>query len=179
MARKAAGLRRSSPPVALALAAIIIGIVAGLWAGNQALPAYLAAYLFWLGLPVGSLAVLMVHHLTGGEWGNAVRQPLLQATRLLPLLALLILPLLLFPQHLYPWVHTAGNESAAHSTWYLNRPFFTGRAIVYLLLWLALAWVLNNWARPQSPRHNEAWARRFSAGGLVVLLITVSLAAFD
>jgi hypothetical protein len=38
--------------------------------------AYLVAYTFWLGVALGSMALLMVQHLTGGAWGVVIRRPL-------------------------------------------------------------------------------------------------------
>src|SRR5947209_20366919 len=54
--------------------------------------AYLSAYLFWLGIPLWSLAILMLYHLTGGSWGFLIRRPLEAATRTLPLPPLLFVP---------------------------------------------------------------------------------------
>ena len=42
---------------------------------------YLLAFVFWNGLAVGSLAVLMLQYLTGGAWGIAIRRPLEAAAR--------------------------------------------------------------------------------------------------
>ena len=39
-------------------------------------PAYLVAYLFWVGISLGCLALLMLHHLVGGAWGFPIRRPL-------------------------------------------------------------------------------------------------------
>jgi hypothetical protein len=37
---------------------------------------YLLAFLFVLGLSLGSLGLLMLQHLTGGDWGIMIRRPL-------------------------------------------------------------------------------------------------------
>jgi hypothetical protein len=49
---------------------------------------YLVAFLFWLGITLGCLAVLMVQHLTGGQWALVIRRILEAGTRTLPLMAL-------------------------------------------------------------------------------------------
>jgi hypothetical protein len=36
--------------------------------------AYLVGYTFWIGITVGSLALLMLQHLTGGAWGVVIRR---------------------------------------------------------------------------------------------------------
>src|SRR5262249_60054667 len=59
--------------------------------------AYLAAYLFVLGIAHGCFAVLMIYHLTGGAWGFLIRRVLEAGTRTMPLLAGLFLPVALRP----------------------------------------------------------------------------------
>src|SRR5919197_6028337 len=56
---------------------------------------YLFAYLFWAGVTIGSLALLMLHHTVGGGWGYLIRGFLEAATRLLPFVLLLFVPVLL------------------------------------------------------------------------------------
>ena len=38
---------------------------------EQLFHSYLIAYLFWLGIALGCLPILMLHHLVGGAWGFA------------------------------------------------------------------------------------------------------------
>src|SRR5262249_59363894 len=54
---------------------------------------YLVAYLFWLGVAMGCLAILMLHYLVGGRWGIMIRRVLEAGARLLPLLLVLGSPL--------------------------------------------------------------------------------------
>jgi hypothetical protein len=57
---------------------------------------YLIAFMFVLGLSLGSLGLLMLQHLTGGHWGIITRRPLESATRVLPVVAVLFLPIAIF-----------------------------------------------------------------------------------
>src|ERR1051326_3681155 len=51
------------------------GCVAGwIFAPGDFFVAYLFAHQFFLGLSLGSLGLLMTHHLTGGYWGYSVRR---------------------------------------------------------------------------------------------------------
>src|SRR5713226_9773580 len=68
---------------AVALAACLVG---ALFSPAQFLRAYLAAYLFWLGIALGSFAILMLYHLTGGAWGFLLRRIFEASMRTLPLL---------------------------------------------------------------------------------------------
>src|SRR5437588_6827590 len=65
--------------------------------------AYLLGFMCWLGVALGSMAILMIRHLTGGGWGTVIRRILGAAMRTLPLLALLFVPILFAVPHLYPW----------------------------------------------------------------------------
>ena len=64
---------------------------------------YLIAYIFWIGLTLGSLAVLMIQHLTGGAWTFPSRRILEAATRNLPLMAVLFIPIAMNLPALYKW----------------------------------------------------------------------------
>jgi hypothetical protein len=147
--------------------------------------AYLSAYLFWLGLPLGSLAILMLYHLTGGAWGFLIRRPLEAATRTLPLLALLFLPIACGIEYLYVWARpgeAATNAAVKNKVFYLNPLFFWGRAALFFVLWSATAYALSHWSR----RQDETGERRFydhmarlSGPGLVVYGLSVTFASVD
>ncbi len=62
---------------------------------EQILRSYLVAYTFWLGLSLGSLAIWMLHNLTGGGWGTRGATFCAPHAAALPWLALLFLPLAL------------------------------------------------------------------------------------
>src|SRR5207302_10027131 len=94
---------------------------------------YLVAFIGVVSIPLGSLAILMVHHLTGGAWGAALRPIAEAATRTLLLLAILFMPLLLGLRDLYPWVKWDAEEVShsdilARKAQYLNVPAFRARA---------------------------------------------------
>ena len=84
------------------------------------LQSYLFAWLFLLSVSLGAMANLMVHALVGGRWGEPVRPALTAATRLVPLVALLFLPILLGAERIYPWSTQPGR--------WLNLPFFAARS---------------------------------------------------
>ena len=72
----------------------VVSLIGEFAAPAQFFPAYLYAWLFWLGIALGSLGIAMLHHLTGGGWGFVIRRILEAAFSTLPLLALLFIPLL-------------------------------------------------------------------------------------
>jgi hypothetical protein len=132
---------------------------------RQALLSYLFTFMFLCGLSVGSLALLMVHALTGGDWGHVIRPYLLAGARVLPLLAILCIPLLIGAPLIYPWV--------IRRSWYLNPTFFTVRAIVYFVLWMLLLALLQR-RLGQAER-----LTRIAAPGLIIFAVTATLAAVD
>jgi len=119
---------------------------------------YLFGWLVFLGLALGGMANLMLLNLTGGRWGEAVRPAFVACARLVPLAALLVLPLLFGMRHLYPI-----DEGA----WF-GATFFVGRTIGYLVLWSVLALLVAG--RPSVG---------ISAVGLIVYGFTMSIAAVD
>src|SRR5690348_15818842 len=127
--------------------AILVGILAlvaclllGLFGDRrQTLLSYLFAFFFFTGLSVGSLALLMVHALTGGAWGWYIRAPLLAAARALPLMAVALIPLLLGLHTLYMWSQPAAlahDHVLRQQTWYLATAFFVIRNVAYFVLWI-------------------------------------------
>ncbi len=84
---------------------------------RQFLVSWLAGWTFWLCLPMGALALLMIHYLVKTSWGLLLRRPLEAASKTLPLLALLFVPIVIgsFLDHdrsPYWWSDAA--HSAAH-----------------------------------------------------------------
>lgn len=172
---------------ALIAGVVSLGICA---AGAVASPAqffrsYLVAYMFFFGIGMGSMAILMIHHITGGAWGAVIRRLLESGTRTLPLMVVLFLPLLFGMHDLYEWTHVdvvAHNPALQHKALYLNIPFFLVRAAFYFVVWLLLMRYLNRWSLEQDATLDAAPAERMellSRGGLVLIGLTMSFAAVD
>src|SRR5262249_8550115 len=92
--------------------ALIVGVI-GLVASaagfamdqEQFFRSYLMAFVEWAGVAIGSLSLLMLHHMVGGGWGVAIRRLLEAGTRTFPLVILLFIPVALGLNHLYIWSH--------------------------------------------------------------------------
>jgi hypothetical protein len=165
-------------------AAALLACAAGApFSPAQFFRAYLTAYLFYLGIALGSLVALMVYHLTGGAWGFLIRRTLEAATRTLPLLALLFMPVALGLAYVYPWAEPgAVLPNKELQRWYLNPPLFWVRAAIYFVAWIAFASVFNAWSRRQDHAGDPALVRRMSglAGpALVVYGLTITFASVD
>jgi hypothetical protein len=147
--------------------------------------AYLVGYIFWIGITVGSLALLMLQYLTGGAWGLVIRRTLEAATRTLPLMVLLFLPIIIGLNQIYPWMDPGKLPTPAlqhKAARFLNPSFFIIRAVIYFAIWSAGALLLN-WLSLQQDRDPGRGVRKrmqmISGPGLVFLVLGVTFAAID
>jgi hypothetical protein len=157
-----------------------------LWNRAEFFRSYLFAFSFWAGISIGSLALLMLQHLTGGGWGLVIRRVLEAATRTLSLMLVLFLPIIAGAHWLYPWTHA---EEIARSPalvekarLYLNLQFFVVRAAIYFAIWLALAYFLNRWSKLQDQTGEGKFTKRMrvlSGPGMVLFVFTVTFASID
>ncbi len=146
---------------------------------------YLVAYLFWIGIALGSLAIVMLHHLVGGAWGFVIRRLLESAASTLPVMALLFVPFLFGLHDLYVWARpeeVAGSELLQHKSPYLNVPFFLTRTAIYFAVWIGLAFLLSRWSLEQDRTADLSLSRRLqmlSGPGLVLYGLTMTFGAID
>jgi hypothetical protein len=171
---------------------LAVGLIAAVLCAGGALifppvffRAYLSAYIFWIGIPVGALALLMLHHLVGGRWGFMIQRVLEAAIQTLPLMALLFIPLLFGLADLYPWAQTevvAADPLLQQKAAYLNIPFFIARAVAYFAVWIVLGRLLVTWSLQQDRSADDTLTlrlQRLSGPGLVLYGLTVSFAVID
>jgi len=151
---------------------------------------YLIAYIFWIGITLGSLGVLMVQHLTGGAWTMASRRLLEGAAKNMPLMALLFLPIYFNMAKLYPWVSPDPADEKMQEVIhlkgaYLNPGFFTARAALYFAIWIGLTYFLAKWSREQDempaqvPGPLDRRSRMLSGPGLVLFVATITFMSVD
>jgi hypothetical protein len=165
------------------VAVLALSALVGFFAPDLFFPAYLVAFNFWLAIALGSLALLMIQHLTGGQWGAVLRPVLEAASRTLPLLALFFVPLLLGLHRLYPWTHEEFQHEMRFPlkvVYYLNVPFFLLRAALYFAVWIGLSFFLNRWSRqPSLTLRQDRRYRLLSAPGIALYGLTITFAAID
>jgi len=152
----------------------------------QFFQAYLVGFIFWIGITLGSTALLMLQHLTGGAWGLIIRRVLEAATRTLPLMLILFLPILLGLNRIYIWTNKAEMDQVPalreKTAKYLNPAFFTARAAVYFAIWMVMMWLLNSWSLQHDRTANRGLLKRLqmiSGPGLGLLIITITFASID
>jgi len=152
---------------------------------DQFFQAYLVGFTFWTGIAVGSLALLILQHLTGGGWGLVIRRVLEASTRTLPLIVALFIPIIIGAHSLYPWTHEEvlrDDPVVKFKQPYLNLSFFTIRAAIILGVWLVLSFLLNRWSLEQDRTGDRAYAKKMrvlSGPGMVLLIFGITFASVD
>jgi hypothetical protein len=175
-----------------ALAVGVVGLVAGTAGAfinsEQFFLSWLLGFLFCLGLTIGSLGLLMLQHMSGGQWGLVSRRVWEAATRTLPVVALLFIPLLFGLPKLFLWARPEAVQADAillKKAPYLNVWFFVARAAIYFAFWMVCTWLLNVWSLRQDRGEvavtpgDTVRFRTVSAPGLLFLVLTITFASVD
>ena len=188
-ARRAAGAKTARgyflDPARRPLAALLAGAgclaLAGLASGLPALAhAYLAAWTCLLALPAGALPVVIMIE-RADAWRPQPETALLETLRgllaLMPVAALLAVPIPLLAPLLYPWASGTGPDGPLGTLWF-SVPAFAGRLALYFALWTGLALLFAR-------RGGEPWGKagRIDDGravlGLGLHTVVGTLAAGD
>jgi len=167
------------------------------------LRAWLLGFMMCFGAMGGSLVLLMLQYVSGGKWGLLLRRPFEAATRTLPLVALMFLPVGIFAKRLYLWAAVKNvaeavkngviNQSQAHaidfkrpmmnlSSWWLRYVLYF--AILGLIIFLLNKWSLDRDADPEAGTVGSftRWRVRFenlSGPGILVFCIILTGASID
>jgi hypothetical protein len=169
----------------LGVVAAVASFAGAMLAPDQFYRGYLIGYMLVLGFSLGSLALLMLGHLTGGNWWMIGRRVMEAAVGNLPLLTLLFLPIWYGRHHLYIWLDPAyvqAHLSVANKSGYLNDRFWTIRAVIYFAIWNLWGWALRSGSRRQDDDNSPAvWQKlkTWSAPGILVFGLTITLASTD
>lgn len=179
-----ANMKRLRLSVLVAGILLLAASVAGAYfSPNDFFRSYLIGYLYFIGIGLGSMAFLMIHYLTGGAWGVVTRRTLEAATRTLPLLAILFIPIAIGIGNLYDWARPEvlqHDRILLHRSAYSNPDFFWARAGIYLVVWNVFAYFLTRCSIGQDrglPVHSRL--QKLSAGGLIFYLFSLTFAAID
>ncbi|HXM98133.1 MAG TPA: hypothetical protein VN982_06625, partial [Candidatus Dormibacteraeota bacterium] len=174
--------------------ALIIGAI-GLMLGalgwvrtpEQFYRSYLPGFMLVLGLTMGSLGLLMLQHLTGGQWGIVIRRPLEAATRTLWLVVVLFVPILFGMGSLYrEWLSPELLKKAPLSPFqqhYLTYNSFIIRSAIYFLIWIALVVIFNGLSTQQDVNREDRALRRrlkmLAGPGIILYVVAMSFAVID
>jgi hypothetical protein len=168
----------------------VIAVIGALARPDEFFRAYLIGFMAWLGVTLGSMAILMLRHLTKGAWGMIIRRILGAAMRCVPLVTLLFIPLLFGLPRLYIWARPLDAIPDQHlrehlqeiTKSYLSVHGYIIRAAIYFLIWNGLSFFLTKWSTQQDQPPVRDNSRRFmalSGPGLILYGGTVTFAAID
>jgi hypothetical protein len=174
------------------LIGVIAWIIAIVVSGNAKTTffhSYLVAFVFWVGIALGCLGLLMIQYLGGATWGLIIRRQLEAASHTLWMMFILFLPIATIGLHsLYEWSHkdTIQDERLRalleHKSPYLNQTFFTIRGIAYFAIWIGLAVFLRKWSKQQDEQGDMNAVQRsqdLSGPGFLIYGLAVTFAAVD
>lgn len=170
LVRRAVGGRPLAVGIAVLLAVAGLLAVLGLFMPIEPLlRGWLVAFAVCGTIPIGSTIWLLIHRLTGGQWGFAAAPVLRPAAAMTPLLVAAFLPVLVGLHQIYPWAADPSATPADVARWYLNEPSFLMRSLIALIGWSFLSVVFA-----------AGLGSRLLAGlGLAFFGLTISLVAVD
>lgn len=146
---------------------------------------YLLGFVMWLVLTLGFLGLNILFNLVRGRFGYPVLGFVHAGAKLLPLMALLFVPILLFLPDIYAWARpdeVAKDAVLQHRQAFLNPAGFAFRAAVYFSIWIGIAYLLAKSSREQDRTGDENLERKrmsFSAGAAIAFVLTVTMAVTD
>jgi len=159
---------------------VAAAITAGGWSMSPvvAAGAWLWTVTFWISVPLGCLAVLLIHALTGGRWGDLIGRDGVAAVRTLLWTPLAFLPVALSMEYVYPWARPEYIASS-HSEW-LTLGDVQIRAGIYFVVWVSAGIVISrDWRyRCRTPGAFWRYPRR-AAVLLMLFFLSSTFAAID
>ncbi|MGE0131153.1 MAG: hypothetical protein AB7U82_23995 [Blastocatellales bacterium] len=174
------------------LIGVIVWVIGAVVSGNLKdtfFHSYLVAYVFWTGLALGCLGLLMIQYLGGATWGLLIRRQLEAGSHTLWLMFVLFLPIAIFGLHsLYEWSNPGEVKDEKilalieHKSVYLNPTFFFIRGVIYFTIWIGLTALLRKWSKQQDENSDMGAAQRaqnLSGPGFVIYGLAVTFAGVD
>jgi hypothetical protein len=169
--------------------ALIVMAAGAYFNTEQALRSWLLGFIFWGGIGMGSLGVLMLQYLTGGAWGVVIRRIVEAGSRTLPVIVLMFIPLAIgvYTHNFYEWTRLPHTDHAIEARGiYLLPWFWIVRSVIYFALLGMMVYFLNKWSVEQDRTETVEESRlvlekasRFSGPILVIYALVVTFMAVD
>ncbi len=188
--RYSGGPRSWTVPAIAGGVLLLLAVVGWLVNPPQFYFSYLVGWLFCVTVSLGAMFFVVIQHLTRSRWSVVVRRIAETLGAVMPLLAVLSIPIFVGMHDLYHWTHAELTDPASPDydpiiggkTAYLNTPFFIVRAIIYFVAWSYIGTKLYSLSLRQDVTSDHtipAQQRKLSAWGLAVLAVTTAFASFD
>jgi len=173
----------------IGLILLIIGLILGIAAffvdHSRAVFNYLISFTFMISIGVGALFLIALEYIVGADWSVPIRRVVEFFAAVIPLLAILVIPLLFNIGELFHWSHS---EAVAEDTIlqgkapYLNVTFFIIRVFVLIGLWSLFYYFFVRNSKKQDTTKDQKFTKiniRLSAVFIPLFAITISVAAID
>jgi len=186
-------MRSRSLVVGVVFSVLALGLTLGLSQWDLFLRSWLFSFMFWLGLTLGSLVLLMLQYTSGGNWGRLGRRIWEAAAGNLGLMFLFWLPIAIGMKRLYVWARIWDDPSKSAQLlahygadkihYYLNVPGFWIRGIIYFAGWGVLYILLKSWSIRQEAGTTMpaqfVFIQNLSGFGIVFYGLTITFASID
>ncbi|TAK66187.1 MAG: hypothetical protein EPO24_01770 [Bacteroidetes bacterium] len=169
----------------LSILGAVVTIIGIIFVPEREWASMLLAGIFLLGLGIAGVVFIAIQYVTNAGWSTVIRRIPESMLSSLVAGALIILIAMAGIHHLYPWSDSSlmgSNPILKAKEGWLNVPFFIGRTVAYIVIWLLLSTLIIK----NSIRHGEEGELRYRAKSktasaifLVVFALTFSLASMD
>ena len=169
-------------------AGLALTAIGYLFDARRTMLSYLVAFLYFLGLTLGMLALNMAKYAARARWHIVIRRAIEAVHAPLPALAVLFIPIALAARKIYVWIDPPAGldkevlHNIEHKHGYLNFPGFVWRSVVYFAVWLLISELLFRHSLAQDEDGSPRWTasnRRWGSVGLPLVAIAATFAAFD
>jgi hypothetical protein len=187
------GIAAKLGPALAGLGVACLGISAALGSGegwNTFWKSYLVGWMVAVGLCLGALFFVLLQHMTRSGWSVSVRRLAEGIAKNLTWLWILFVPILLLVLKgngaiLYEWgdTHLMETDHLLHAkSGYLNAPFWSIRAIFYLVVWTVIATLYFKWSTAQDRDGDVKWTHKMQKWAplcMILFAFTQSYASID
>jgi len=158
-------------------AAVLVGLI---WQTSLTWASLLIAGYLLTGFGLAGIVFVAIQYASGAGWSTAFRRVPEAMSMILPVGAALLAVVFLCHPSTYPW--TSHSLHSGFQQFWLRRPFFLVRGLLYAAAWIAFASTIIRTSRCQDSDSSVAFTRRnvrFSVIFLIVFAVTFWLASFD
>ncbi|MCP4291498.1 MAG: quinol:cytochrome C oxidoreductase [bacterium] len=145
---------------------------------------YLVNFAFFLSISLGAMVFLPIHYLTKSSWGVVARRMMEVIAAVMPLMAVLAIPVIFLAGQIYGWATPEAREShaLAHKAAFLSQNAFILRWVIYFVIWTGVSWFFWRNSVKQDADGDLGLTRRlenYSGFCLLISALSIALAAFD
>lgn len=149
---------------------------------------YLSVYGYFISLSIGATFLILLMYLTRAGWGVVIKRVPEHLMSLLPIYALLFIPILFGLDHIFEWLdpsHIAHDPLIQAKLPYLNLEFFVARNILYFVVFSVVSsYYWKNSIRQDNSNKEESIEitrnlQRKSPLAILLMSLVTSFASFD